>query len=72
MILLSLAGLLDGLNNDKQPLWLAIVCIIICIGLGVLCGWLLFRTWMVGACLLGAIAGGFGALMLYQTIFAAT
>jgi Domain of unknown function (DUF4203) len=72
LLLLSLAGLLDGLNNSNKPLWLAIVCIIICIGLGVLCGWLLFRTWMVGACLLGATAGAFGAIMIYQTIFAAT
>jgi Domain of unknown function (DUF4203) len=72
LLLLSLAGLLDGLNNSNKPLWLAIVCIIICIGLGVLCGWLLFRTWMVGACILGATAGAFGAIMLYQTVFAAT
>ena len=72
LLLLSLAGLLDGLNNDNKPLWLAIVCIVICIGLGVLCGWLLFRTWMIGACIVGAIAGTFGAIVLYQTVFAAT
>jgi hypothetical protein len=73
LLLMSFAGLLDGLqNSDESPLWLAIVCLIIGLALGGLTGLLLYKTWMVGACVLAAIAGVFGMIALYNLLFAAT
>jgi uncharacterized membrane protein HdeD (DUF308 family) len=70
MLLFSFMGLMDGLLTEgDSPVWLSIIAMIVSIALGVLAGWLMFKTWMVGACILGTTAGVFGMIALYNLLF---
>jgi hypothetical protein len=72
LVLFSLMGLLNGLESDKASIALTVVCFIVAICLGVLLAWLLYKTWKVGALVLGGVAGVFAGITFYNLVLFAT
>lgn len=68
MLLFSLMGLLNGLESSKASIALTVIMFLVALALGVLLGFVLFKTIRAGACVLGGVCGAFGGVTFYQLV----
>jgi len=72
MLLFSIMGMLDGLNQEKEGLFFTIFSFLVASIVSIFLGFVMYKTIKFGAMLLGAVCGGLIGITLYNLIFFST
>lgn len=72
MLLFSIMGMLDGLKEEEDGVFLTVMSFVVALIVSVFLGFVMYKTIKFGAMLLGAVCGGLIGITLYNLIFFST